>query len=206
MERKAAHLKKYPDYQYAPRKPGEKKRRASRKDMEADGEKDQYETLRFIDTEGDFYMASDSGSAIGDDDMDIIGTNVDEGVRSFHCDGDGNTSVVLPVSNNANLVKMVEAHNKRAEEAGGTYEFNPFNDHQVSISIPPHVENDTDFFEALIDWEGIAEDFKIVQQASGEDLAGLAEIETGNPYLSLSDEDQRALFEAELERTLQLFK
>lgn len=205
LERKAAHLKKYPDYQYAPRKPGEKKRRASRKDMEAEGEKEQYETLRFIDTEGDFYMESDPGSAAGDDDMDLIGTNVDEGTRSFHLDGDCNTSVVLPVSNNSNLAKMVEAQNKRAEADIETYEFAPSEDCQVGTSIPPHVENDTDFFEALIDWEGIAEDFKIVQQASGEELAGLAEIETGNPYLSLSDEDQRALFEAELERTLQLF-
>jgi hypothetical protein len=205
LTRKAEHLKMYPDYQYAPRKPGEKKRRASRKDMEAGGEKEQYETLRFIDQEGDYYIGSESGSGIGDDDMGVIGTNVDEGIRRFHFDGDGNIGLVLPAAKNASLTKMVDAQNRRAQQAEYTAEFDPDEDVQVTTSTPPHVQNDTDFFEALVDWDAIREDFKIVQQIRGEDLAGLAETETGNPYLSLSDENQRALFEAELERTLKHF-
>ncbi len=205
LERKAEHLKMYPDYQYAPRKPGQKKRRASRKDMGASDEKVQYESLQFIDQERDFYMESESGSAVGDDDMDVIGTHVDEDVRRFHIDGDNNIGIVLPATDNVDLTKMAEAHNKRAEQEFGTCDYDPAKHTQASQSIPPHVENDTDFFEALIDWDAIAEDFKIIQEASGEDLAGLREIESGNPYLSLSDEDQRALFEAELERILKFF-
>jgi hypothetical protein len=205
LERKAEHFKLHPDYQYAPRKPGEKKRRASRKGMEFGNGKEQYETLCFIDQEGDFEMASESGSGVGDDDMDIMGTKVDERTRRFHIDEDLNIGVVLPVAEDAALIKMVEAHNKRADQTGGASEYKHNETNQVETSIPPHVQNDSGFFDALIDWDGIAEDFKIVQQASGEDLAGLAAIETGNPYLSLSDEDQRALFEAELERTLRFF-
>ena len=173
--------------------------------MEAGGDKEQYESLRFIDQDGDFFMGSESGSVDGDDDMDAIGTKVDDSVRRFHIDGDDNIGVILPVANNTSLTKMVEAHNKRTEQEDEIDEFNPVEHLQLTASDPPHVENDTDFFEALIDWDGIAEDFKIVQEASGQDLAGLSKVETGNPYLSLSDEDQRALFEAELERTLKLY-
>ena len=120
LERKAEHLRMYPDYQYAPRKPGEKKRRASRKDMEAGSEKEEYDTLRFIDQEGVLDIISESGSGVGDDDMDVIGTKVDEGVRRFHLDGDFNVGLVLPVSDNTNVAKMVDAHNKRATKADGT--------------------------------------------------------------------------------------
>ncbi|ERF75012.1 hypothetical protein EPUS_08057 [Endocarpon pusillum Z07020] len=205
LERKAEHSKMYPDYQYAPRKPGQKKRRAARKGMEAGDGKEQYDSLCFIDQEGDFYMDSESGSAVGDDDMDVIGTHVDDHVRRFHIDGDNNIGIILPAASNVNLAKMVEAHNKRAQQDSESCDYDPAKDSQAAQSIPPHVQNDTDFFEALIDWDGIAEDFKIIQEASGEDLAGLREVESGNPYLSLSDEDQRALFEAELERTLKFF-
>jgi HMG (high mobility group) box len=203
LERKAEHLKMYPGYQYAPRRPGVKKHRASRKDMKAGGEKENYESLRFIDQEGDFWMASESG--VGDDDMDVIGTKVDDDIRRFHIDGNDDIGVVLPAAEGSNLTKMVEAHNKHAEQSDGATELDPAEDFQVETSAPPHVQNDSDFFEALIDWEGIAEDFKIVQQTSGDDLAGLRPLEDGNPYLSLSDEDQRALFEAELERILKFF-
>lgn len=205
LERKAEHSKMYPDYQYAPRKPGQKKRRASRKSMEAGDGKEQYDSLCFIDQDGDFYMDSESGSPVGDDDMDFIGTRVDDDARRFHIDGDNNIGIILPAADNVNLTKMVDAHNKRAQQDFDNCDYDPAKDSQVGQSTPPHVQNDTDFFEALIDWDGIAEDFKIIQEASGEDLAGLREIESGNPYLSLSDEDQRALFEAELERTLKFF-
>jgi hypothetical protein len=196
----------YPDYQYAPRKPGEKKRRASRKDMEAGAEKDRDENLRFIDQEGDFYMGSESGSGIADDDMEVIGTKVDEGIRRFHYDGEGNIGIALPVAEDADLTKMVEAHNKRVKvEEFEPCEFDPTDDVQVATDTPPHVQNDTAFFDALIDWEAIAEDFKIVRAANGQDLAGIGVLEGDNPYLSLSDEEQRAYFEAELERTLKMF-
>jgi hypothetical protein len=203
LERKAEHLKRHPHYQYAPRKPGEKKRRASRKPAPVVA--DMEETLPFIDQEGDYYMASESCSGIEEDDMDFIGTKFDDRIRRFHIDGDGNIGVVLPASSNASLGEMVEAREKVAKQEGEPITFAPDRGVQITTSIPPHVQNDTDFFETLIDWDAIAEDFKVVQGASGEDLAGLAEIETGNPYLSLSDEDQRQLFEAELERTLRFF-
>lgn len=207
LERKAEHLKMHPGYQYAPRKPGAKKHRASRKDKKAGGDEEQYDTLRFIDQGGDLFMESKSGpgSGVGDDAMDAIGTKVDDGLRRFHVDGDGNDGVILPVADNVNVTKMVEGHNKRAEQEEETHDFDPAEDTQVADDDPPHVENDTDFFEGLIDWDAIAEDFKLVQQASGEDLAGLTDVETGNPYLSLSDEDQRSFFEAELEAALLYF-
>jgi hypothetical protein len=204
-ERKAEHLKMYPGYQYTPRKQGEKKHRATRKDTKAGGDEGQYEKLQFITQESDLYMCSEYDSGDGADDMEMIGTKVDEGLRCFHMDGEGDIAMVLPAANTVNITKMVDAHNKRAELEDGTAEYNATEENEVWDSIPPHVQNDTSFFEALIDWDGIAEDFQLVQQASGEDLAGLRELETGNPYLSLSDEDQRALFEAELERTLKFF-
>lgn len=193
----------HPDYQYAPRKPGEKKRRASRKPAPAANEQD--DTLPFIDQEDDYYMAPESCSGINDDDMDFIGNKVDDQVRRFHVDGDGNIGVVLPACTNANLSEMVEAREKLATQEGGPATFAPDRSSQIATTIPPYVQNDTDFFESLIDWDAIANDFKIVQGASGEHLAGIAGIEIGNPYLSLSDEDQRQLFESELERTLKFF-
>lgn len=204
LDRKAAHLKMYPNYQYAPRKPGEKKRRAGRKAMEAEREREQYDSLPFIDQDGDYFVGSDSGSADGETDLEAIGTNVNENIRKFHLDGDGNVGIVLPANTETTMKQMVEAHNARAKSAGKPTAFAPSKEVQITNSIPPHIQNDDDFFEALIDWEAISEDFKIVQRASGEDLAGLADVEMGNPYLSLSDEDQRALFEQELERSLKL--
>jgi hypothetical protein len=204
-ERKAEHLKKYPGYQYTPRKQGEKKHRATRKDTKAGGNDEQYEKLPFHNQESDVYMCSDYDSGDGGDDTEMIGTNFDEGLRRIHMDGEGDIAMVLPAANNVNVTKMVDAQKKRAEQEEGTAEYNATEEDEVWDSIPPHVQNDTSFFESLIDWNGIAEDFQLIQAASGEDLAGLRDLELSNPYLSLSDEDQRALFEAELERILKFF-
>jgi HMG (high mobility group) box len=205
LERKAEHLRMHPNYQYAPRRPGVKKQRASRKDKKASADKDQYESLRFIDEESEYYGAPDFDHRTDGDAMDTIGTKQDDGIRRFHIDGDGNIGVSLPIAEEVDITKMVEANNRRAANEGDTYKFNPTNDLQVADFNPPHVQNDTDFFDALIDWDGVAEDYKAIQEISGEEIAGLRDCETGNPYLSLSNEDQRVLFEAELERALTYF-
>ena len=138
------------------------------------------------------------------DVQDILGVSRPKQINQFSKDEDDNITFTLPTHKTQDLHDMVNAHNKSLSTEG--LPFDPTDHYQVSSSIPPYVQNDQDFFSSLVNWDGVAEDFSLVRNADPQEMAELDGVELGNSYLSLSSEGQRALFEAELERTLKLFK
>jgi hypothetical protein len=199
-EIKAKHMQEHPDYQYAPRKPSEKKRRMTARRA---AELAQVEDMSFIDLGSDEDVSEASSPAIADV-HDILGISRPKPLNQFAKDQDGNIAFTLPTHKTQDLHGMINAHNNYLSTMG--LPFDPANQYQLSSSIPTYVQNDQDFVDSLVDWDGIAADVALVRDASAEEMAQLEGVELGNSYLSLSGEDHRALFEAELERTMRYFK
>ena len=147
-------------------------------------------------------MSTASSTAVPDAE-EILGCGRPNNVHHWGEDEDGNLNFILP--SNGNFRAMIDHYNARIDLSASP-SFDPANHPQMASSIPPHVQNDQDFADSLIDWEGIAADYAMIKEASSEELGQLSEIELGDDYLSLSEEDQRVLFEAELERTMQWFQ
>jgi hypothetical protein len=198
-EIKAKHMQEHPDYQYAPRRPSEKKRRMTARRA---AELAQADDIPFIDLGSDEDMSEASSPAMADV-QDILGVSRPKQINQFSNDEDGNITFTLPTHNTQDLHDMVNAHNKYLSTGG--LSFDPTNQYQLSSSIPTHVQNDQDFVDSLVDWDGIAEDVSLVRDAGAQEMAQLDGVELGNSYLALSGEGQRALFEAELKRTMRFF-
>ena len=197
---KAKHMKDHPDYQYAPRKPSEKKRRMTARRA---AELARADDFSFVELGSDEDVSQASSPAMADV-QEFLGTNRPKQLRQFVEDKDGNIDLTLPTHNTEALHGMVNAHNDFLSTAA--LPFDPTNQYQVSSSTPTYVQNDQEFVDSLVDWDGIAADFAIVTGASVEEMGELVEVEVGNDYLSLSEENHRKLFEAELERTMRYFK
>jgi hypothetical protein len=199
-EMKAKHMQEHPDYQYAPRKPSEKKRRVTARRA---AELAQAEDKSHIDLGSDEDVSEASSLAMADV-HDILGTSRPKQLNQFVKDRDGEIAFTLPTHKTKDLHGMINAHNNGLSTAG--LPFDSANQYQLSSSIPTYVQNDQDFVDSLVDWDGIAADAALVRDASAEEMAQLDEVGLGSSYLSLSREGRRALFEAELQRTMRYFK
>jgi hypothetical protein len=198
-EIKAQHKQNYPDYQYAPRKSSEKKRRMTPR-RAAEIARAQRTPSTELQIEESVPGISSSASA---DVSELLGISRPQHLQQFVEDEDGNVDFTLPTYNTAKLHTMI--HHHRGHLSAASQPFDPSNERQLSSSIPLYVQNDQDFVDSLVDWDGIAADTALVRDASAEEMAQLVGIEVGDGYLALSGEDQRALFEAELERTMRYF-
>jgi hypothetical protein len=196
---KAKHLQDHPDYQYAPRKPSEKKRRMTARRA---AELASAEDMSFMEPGSDEDVSEASSPAVADV-HELLAISRPKQLNQFVEDEDGNFGFTLPTHNTQALHRMVNAYNHLSLAA---QPFDPTNQYQLSSSIPTYVQNDQEFVDSLIDWDGIAADIALVRDASAEEMAELEGVELGNDYLSFSDEDRRILFEAELERSMRHFK
>ena len=198
-EFKARHMQTHPGYQYAPRKSHEKKRRmTARKAAEISKAGDIYSGENSSEDHTlEFSTAAFGAEAI----LDIARPDPSQ---LFSTNNEGNTLFTLPTNNSHTLQIWVNEHNTNIEP-GTALPFNPGNHGDISTSIAPHVQNDQDFADSLIDWEGIDADYKIVQESTAEEMMQLKNVELGSDDLSLVEEAQRALFKAELERTMKFF-
>jgi hypothetical protein len=197
---KDKHMQDHPDYQYAPRKPSEKKRRMTARRA---AELARAEDTLFMEFGSDVDVSDASSPAMADV-HELLGTARPKQLNQFVKDKDGNIGFTLPTHNTQDLHGLVNAHNNYLSTAG--LPFDPTNRYQMSSNIPTYIQNDQDFVDSLVDWDGIAADVALVRDASAEEMAQLEGVELGNDCLSLSEEDQRNLFEAELERTMRYFK
>jgi hypothetical protein len=187
---KKQHAINNPGYQYAPRKPGDKKRRMTKKKLarmrSGSSTNDVADHVR-SDADGD--LRSDLGS---DNDMpksikiatpqlaeDYMGTRRSPQVSDLAVSHEGNAQITLP-SNNPSIYAQAQGY----QNISGTFvPFNSANASTVLASVPQYVQNDDAFVNSLIDWEGIARDNSIVQNAAAEELAELAELELGTSFL-----------------------
>jgi HMG (high mobility group) box len=198
-EIKAQHKQNYPDYQYTPRKSSEKKRRMTPR-RAAEMARAQTTASTELQSEENLPEVSSSASA---DVSELLGISRPKHLQQFVEDEDGNVDFTLPTHNTTKLHATI--HHHRGHLSAASQPFDPANERQLSSSIPLYVQNDQDFVDSLVDWDGIAADTALVRDASAEEMAQLVGIEVGDGYLALSGEDQRALFEAELERTMRYF-
>lgn len=198
-EIKAKHMQDHPDYQYAPRKPSEKKRRMTARKT---AELARTEDMSFMEFGSDEDVSEASSPAMADV-HDILGVSRPKQLNQFVKTGNI-VGFTLPTYDTQGLHGMVDAHNNHVSSNGRP--FDPVNRPQLASSVSTHAQNDQDFVNSLIDWDGIAADAALIRGASADEMAQLGGIELGNEYLSLSDEDQRNAFEAELERTMAFFK
>ena len=213
---KHQHAINNPGYQYAPRKPGDKKRRMTKKKLarlqSANSTNDIADHVRtnadddlLSDLESDGNMQKSSTCANPPAAEDYIESRRSPQVSHLHVNDMGNIEITLP-SNNLNIFNEAQAYQNQ-HGAYATAPFVPGNAHQVTTSTPQYVQNDDAFFNSLIDWNGIADDVAQLKDsnATAEELAELADLELGNSFLSLSDETARAAFHEEIDRTLGFF-
>jgi hypothetical protein len=199
-EIKAQHKQNHPDYPYTPLKSSEKKRRMTAR-RAAEIARAQGTPSTELQSEENVLGLS---SSVLTDINELLGTSRPKHLQQFIEDEDSNVDFTLPTHNTIKLQAMIHYHRSHLSAASQT--FDPSNEHQLSSSIPLYVQIDQDFVDSLVDWDGIAADTALVRDASAKEMAQLVGIEVDNGCLALSDEDQRALFEAELERTMRYFR
>jgi hypothetical protein len=198
-EIKAQHKQNHPDYQYAPRKSSEKKRRMTARRAAEIARAQRTPSTEFQSEENVLGLSS----SVLTDVSELLDISRPKNLQQFVEDEDGNVDFTLPTHNTTKLQAMI--HHHRNHLSAASQPFDPSNERQLSSSIPLYVQNDQDFVDSLVDWDGIAADTALVRDASAKEMAQLVGIELGDGCLALSDEDQRALFEAELERTMRYF-
>jgi HMG (high mobility group) box len=222
---KHKHAADNPGYQYAPRKPSEKKRRMMARKMAqlqntmlkqtspiqagigmldiADYECDDSEGVPMLDAErGEDGFIFLNGSPLTAED--VLGTRRPAAMSHLTPSQENRLVITLPTGGNQQLQQEADDY---SQQDGKSSARNP-NPHGNSITTTQasHVTNDQDFFESLVNWEAIAADVALVKSVTQEELEELADVELGNPYLLLSEEGHRTSFEKELDRTLRLFK
>lgn len=198
---KTRHMREHPDYQYAPRKPSEKKRRMTARKAAALAKADD---MLALDVQSDEDVSETSSPAMADF-QELLGTGRPQHLNQFVENRQGDIGFTLPTNNTPKLHSMVNAHNNDLHP-GTTTPFDPANQYQMTSTVPNYVQNDQDFVDSLVDWEGIAADVALIKDASAEEMAQIADVEFGSDFLSFAEENQRSLFEAELARTMQYFK
>lgn len=222
-EMKRQHARAHPGYQYAPRKPSEKKRRMTAKkiakissdtaqsvqsspsatsQMVADDE--QYESENVAQMAGDVDdLALNNEDQSGLNFAQYIGNDRPPNAGSLHFPSQESVAVTLPAENGLVMMRDLDNMLVHPNDVMG---FTVTSLNHVTSTVPQHVVNDHDFFNSLIDWEGIQADAELVRASTTESLVAIDGTEVGNSRLLLSDEAYRRSFEAELERTLHMFE
>jgi hypothetical protein len=188
---KTKHMEKYPDYQYAPRKAIEKKRRMTTRKR----------------TEIAKAQATLSAATTSDDDMPAVSSVESQilGITqpttdAFSYQGQGLVDFTLPPTDMQNFQEDIDRYN--------AFTISPANNvfPLPASTVAPHVQNAQSFADDLIDWDQINDDFSFLQAINdAENKRALAGVGLGNDWQHLSEEEQAA-FEAELQRTMQLLK
>jgi len=223
-EFKRKHAAENPGYQYAPRKPSEKKRRMTAKKMarlrtaQAEEETQSFPAIDMLEV-ADHERSETEGLIDSEDDVarampmhtrraaqgasDYLRTDRPASTNHMQQSTPGRVALTLPMQSR-------QLDSELDNYAAGfrpsqMLSFNPSTREQIETSASEHVINDQDFFDSLIDWEGIREDMEIVHGSTMSEEEEFEMIESGNPYLTLVADGKRAEFEAELQRTLSMF-
>ena len=207
---KRQHAIDNPGYQYAPRKPGDKKRRMTKKKLarmrSGNSANDVADHVR---SDADGNLPSDLDS---EDDMpkrvkttmpataeDYMGTRRSSHVSQLALTDDMNVQVTLP-SNNEDIVAQAQNYQNlsgavlpfRTDSGTGV----------VSTSVPQHVQNDDDFVNSLVDWEGLAEDMALIQDGITDDLGELTGLDVEAVGVEFAEEHLRKAYEKEVQRIM----
>ena len=216
---KAQHALENPGYQYAPRKPSEKKKRMTARKMaqlrSAEIEAQNFPSFEMLEVADHERSESEIAIDMGEtNEADIFPSTT---VPKTSAAG------VLGVMNPSTTGKLLGLDEERMDTvvrlpapqpaldqqlasnipAAGTVTFNDLTSDLVGADSTQSTLNDQDFLNSLIDWEGLREDLHVIRQQTGEEPYDLTGTETGTA-LPLSDEAALAEFHEELERVMKL--
>src|SRR4051794_37235811 len=135
-EIKAQHKQSYPDYQYAPRKSSEKKRRMTSL-RATEIRRAQRTPSTELQSEENMPGLSYSAST---DVSELLGISRPKHLQQFVEDEDGNVDFTLPTHNTTKLHAMINHH--RSHPSAASQPLDPSNERQLSSSIPLYVQND----------------------------------------------------------------
>jgi hypothetical protein len=173
---KRQHALDNPGYQYAPRKPSEKKRRMTAKKLatqKAAAEEtvspmfpptEMVEVADHVNSETEAFIDIADGS-------DWFGT-LDPLPAIQVNDKTLDVSLALPTTSTA-LEERVATHYY------GANALLPFDPHCLSTTSAPQATSEQDFLESLIDWSAIRQDAETLERATAEERDELVAVETG---------------------------
>lgn len=198
---KQQHALDNPGYQYAPRKPGEKKRRMTKKKLARTRSANPTNDVAEMNgvTPSDLDSADDMpkfrSTSLPQTAENHIGAQRSPHFSHASVNNMGNLEVTLP-SNNPNIFSEV----RRYQHQHASYATTPFNSGsaaQVLSSVPQYTQNDDAFLNSLIDWQGIANDNAVLNEATPDELAELHQ-------LSLAERTESTSFDEEIARIMAL--
>ncbi len=199
---KRKHAQDNPGYQYAPRKPSEKKRRmtarklAAQRAFEEDTDSQVFPVDDMVEVAD--HDASPSASPLTHAATWLGTTRTSPAAGLLHVDDDTlDVSLTLSAPQQP-LQQQVSAH------YDGVNGLLPFDPQLLSTAPAPQSTNEQDFLNSLIDWEGIQQDMEIVRQSTVEERGDLAATETGSSQRLAWDAVASAEFQKELDRLMKL--
>ena len=183
----------HPGYQYAPRKPSEKKRRMTAR-----------KAARLAQSQASPPGMSIRGEVAIDEDVDI---SLEPAYSEVTQDSpaisheDGSLEFTLPASFNADIQAATAAHNASIVPDGN---FIPLRPNQSAFStMPEAMAHEQSFFDSCVDWKKIAADLEMIQNLGDPLLAQDNGDGFGN--LVIGPPDDPTLFEDDLARMSRLF-
>ena len=219
---KRKHAAKHPGYQYAPRKPYEKKRRVTAAKLQRLAQAEYPKA----DLDSGAWAKSDGGDTDCQDAFDfgdldperrrsrpkypraIGGTQIIGGARPI-----GFPRIATQYFDQYQIMDMPQTEDDiqdivDAQYANGTttMPLDPTHGGNNSLTIEAGFHSDMDqaFFDTLVDWQAIAEDQELLREMSEQEMAHIAQVEVGGGSTTLAEEMERARFEEELARALDL--
>ena len=189
---KKQHAIDHPGYQYAPRKPGDKKRRMTKKKLARMGrESSTNDVADHVRSDADVTMPASA--------EEVMGTRRAPAASRLALTNDMNVEVTLP-SNNP---EMVAQANDYRNISGAFVPFRTANRTAVTTSVPDYVHNDDAFVNSLIDWEGLAEDASYITAGNTtDDLAELSGLDVSTVGVEFAEEHVRNAYNKEVERIM----
>ena len=199
---KRKHAQDNPGYQYAPRKPSEKKRRmTARKLAEQRAAEEESDSQIFpLDdmVEVADHEASPSVAPLTHAETWLGTSRPSSAADLLRVDDDTlDVNLTLPAPRQP-LQQSVGAH------YNGVNGLLPFDPQLLSTAPAPQSANEQDFLNSLIDWEGIQQDMEVIRQSTVEERGDLPTVETGTSQPLAWDAVASDSFQKELNRIMKL--
>ena len=198
---KRKHAQENPGYQYAPRKPSEKKRRMTSRKLAA-------QRAAAEESDSPFFSEVDMVEVA---DHERSPTNpLTHAATWLRTAPPASTDDLLRVDDDTLDVNLTlpapqqPLHQQVGAHYDGVNGLLPFDPQLLSTAPASHSTNEQDFLNSLIDWEGIQQDMETIRQSTVEERGDLAAVETGNPQVLAWDAVSTEDFQKELDRLMKL--
>lgn len=214
---KRKHAEQNPGYQYAPRKPAEKKRRMTARKVAARKAMTEQTTPQVFPAGmvevADHGLSEFEGhvaNAMGNDIWETSAVPLTHASTWLGTARPSPNADILRVDDDTLDVSLSlpatqqQIDNQVGAHYHGVNGLLPFGPHEFSTAPAPQATNEQDFLNSLIDWEGIRQDMEIIRQSTTEDRDDLAAVETGTAQHISWDAVSTDEFQKELDRIMKM--